>query len=294
MGVNMGRAFLTSRDEKTKRRKTSDSTPTQAVVDDMETGDGNDVIATPPVEITFTETALGGLPAELINHLLGEEKKMINNDAKEVSRQEAKNLLEENLYKFRAEVIENGEPLEEEENTLKLKQYFDEMENWLYEEGEEAPEEAYKENLKCLQEQVQYYQSWKTKFLQQKAMEEERRRYVEQQEQQRRPHSANPNSQQRSSRQIPVVYEGVGPYTHTQHRPQSTPHDPSGYPANPQTRDTRDPTGYPAIHQTRDNTPSHYDTRVGSPGFFSQHQARLGRDFRRQMMEDPFFNRSSL
>merc|ERR1712107_526494 len=78
-------------------------------------------------------------------------------------------------------------------------------------EGEDAPEEAYKENLKCLQEQVQYYQSWKTKFLQQKAMEEERRRYLEQQEQQRRPHSANPNSQQRSSRQIPVVYEGVVP-----------------------------------------------------------------------------------
>merc|ERR1712029_1167641 len=248
--VKLGRAFLTSRDEKTKRRKTRDSTPTQAV-DDMETGgDGNDVTTTPPVEITFTETALGGLPTEVINHL------------------------------------------DDEENTQKLKQYFDEMENWLYEEGEDAPEEAYKENLKCLQEQVQYYQSWKTKFLQQKAIEVERRRYLVQQEQ-RRPHSANPNSQQRSSRQIPVVYEGVGPYTHTQHRPQSTPRDPSGYPANPQTRDTSDPTGYPAIHQTRDSTPGHYDTRAGSPGFFSQHQARPGRDFRRQMMEDPFFNRSS-
>merc|ERR1712227_686737 len=236
--VKLGRAFLTSRDEKTKRRKTRDSTPTQAV-DDMETGgDGNDVTTTPPVEITFTETALGGLPTEVISHLVDQEKKMINNDAKEVSRQEAKNLLEENLYKYRAEVTENGEPLEEEENTLKLKQYFDEMENWLYEEGEDAPEEAYKENLKCLQEQLQYYQSWKTKFLQQKAMEEERRRYLEQQEQQRRPHSSSsPNTQPRPSRQIPVVYEGVGPYTH--HRPQSAP------------RDARDTTGYPAnSHQT--------------------------------------------
>merc|ERR1712227_1098139 len=120
-----------------------------------------------------------------------------------------------------------------------------------------------------------------------------RRRYLEQQEQQRRPHSANPNSQQRSSRQIPVVYEGVGPYTHTQHRPQSTPRDPSGYPANHQSRETRDPSGYPANPQTRDSTSGHYDTRAGSPGFFSQHQARPGRDFRRQMMEDPFFNRSS-
>merc|ERR1712107_42884 len=287
--VKLGRAFPTSRDEKTKRRKTRDSTPTQAV-DDMETGgDGNDVTTTPPVEITFTETALGGLPTEVINHLVDEEKKMINNDAQEVSRQEAKNVLEENLYKFRAEVLENGETLEDEENTQKLKQYFDEMENWLYEEGEDAPEDAYKENLKCLQEQVQYYQSWKTKLLQQKAMEEERRRYLEQQEQQRRPHSVNPNSQQRSSRQIPVVYEGVGPYTHTQHRPQSTPRetrDPTGYPANHQSRDR-----YPANPQTRDSTPGNYDTRAGSPGFFSQHQARPGRDFRRQMMEDPFSNR---
>merc|ERR1711902_278513 len=133
---NMGRAFLTSRDEKTKRRKTTEYTPTQAVVDDMETGDGNDVTTTPPVEITFTETALGGLPTEVINHLVDEEKKMINNDAQEVSRQEAKNVLEENLYKFRAEVLENGETLEEEENTQKLKQYFDEMENWLYGGGE--------------------------------------------------------------------------------------------------------------------------------------------------------------
>merc|ERR1719351_693830 len=114
---------------------------------------------------------------------------------------------------------------------------------------------------------------------------------LEQQEQQRRPHSANPNSQQRSSRQIPVVYEGVGPYTHTQHRPQSTPRDlsgypanhqtrdPTGYPANHQSRDTRDPTGYPANPQTRDSTPGHYDTRASSPGFFYQHQARPGRDF---------------
>jgi len=278
--VNMGRAFLTSLDEKTKRRKTTESTPTQAVVDDMENGDGNDVTTTPPVEITFTETALGGLPAEVISHLVDQEKKMINNDAKEVSRQEAKNLLEENLYKYRADVTENGEPLEEEENTLKLKQYFDEMENWLYEEGEDAPEEAYKENLKCLQEQLQYYQSWKTKFLQQRAKEEERRRYLEHQEQQRRPHSSSsPNTQQRSSRQIPVVYEGVGPYTHTHARPQSAP------------RETRDTTGYPA--QSRDSTPGYYETRAGSPGFFSQHQARPGRDFRRQMMDDPFFNRSS-
>merc|ERR1711933_55756 len=119
------------------------------------------------------------------------------------------------------------------------------------------------------------------------AKDEERRRYLEQQEQQRRPHlSSSPNT--RPSRQIPVVYEGVGPYTHTHQRPQSTPRDArdnTGYPTNHQSRDS---TGYPANHQTRD-----YETRAGSPGFFSQHQARPGRDFRRQMMEDPFFNRSS-
>merc|ERR1711933_603813 len=124
------------------------------------------------------------------------EQRMIAGDAQEVARQEAKNVLEENLYKYRAEVSESSEGLEEEENTQKLKTYFDEIEAWLYEEGEDAPEESYKENLLCLHQQVSIYQTWKTKFLQQ-----------------RRPQTGG--QAPGPGRQIPVVYEGAGPYTYT-------------------------------------------------------------------------------
>ena len=182
---------------------------------------------------------------------------MIAGDAQEVARQEAKNVLEENLYKYRAEVSESSEGLEEEENTQKLKTYFDEIEAWLYEEGEDAPEESYKENLLCLHQQVSIYQTWKTKFLQQKVREDQQRRYAEQH--QRRPQTGGPAPG--PGRQIPVVYEGAGPYTYTgpRHRPHSAPRDPA---------------------------------ECGA-GTFSHRGQHDPRDFRRQMMEDPFFSRSS-
>merc|ERR1712117_812561 len=101
----------------------------------------------------------------------------------------------------------------EEENTRSIKALFDDIENWLYEEGEEAAENVYKETLVSLKEKVQNYLLWKTRYLRVKQEEEERRKYLEQQEMQRRPHSAGHQSN-RNSRQIPVVYEGVGPYTH--------------------------------------------------------------------------------
>ena len=75
---------------------------------------------------------------------------MIASDKQEVARQEAKNSLEESLYKHRSELSESEEGLEEEENSKKIKTYFEEMETWLYEEGEEAPEQTYKDNLQCL------------------------------------------------------------------------------------------------------------------------------------------------
>ena len=235
--------------EDVKRRKTVDAvsqeTPTQ-----------NDVSDTPkPTVLAFTETSLGGLPADLVTHLISEEQRMIANDTSEISRQEAKNVLEENLYKYRAEVADNSEGVEEEENTVKIKTYFDEIENWLYEGGEDAPEQAYKDNLKTLHDQVQFYAKWRTDFLERKAKEEERRKFVEQQ-QQRRPQSADP----RQSRQIPVMFEGVGPYQHSPHqRPQHQYHH------SPQRTQ-------PAYHQ-------------------DPHQQQYRpRDHRRQMMEDPFFS----
>ena len=84
----------------------------------------------------------------------------------------------------------------------------------------------------------------------------------------------------RPSRQIPVVYEGVGPYTQT--RPQSAPRE--GARNSPGRFGGYRDTEYEGFRPQRDE----FD------GFSAQQQqGHRPRDFRRQMMEDPFFSRSS-
>jgi len=265
--IKMSKVSMLNRDE-AKRRKTSVPPTQQAESSESE----NDARNTPTLELTFTETSLGGLPSELVTHLINEERSMIDADSREITRQEAKNTLEEHLYKLRADVNESSEGLEEEDNSKSIKALFDNIENWLYEEGEDAATDVYKETLVSLKEKVQNYLLWKTRYLRAKQEEEERRKYLEQQEKyleqqemQRRPHSAGHQNIHRNSRQIPVVYEGVGPYTHTKPR-------------------------QPSQH----NSPNRhgYHDELGAGGFYHpQHQRQT--DFRRQMMEDPFFSRPS-
>ena len=80
----------------------------------------------------------------------------------------------------------------------------------MYEEGEDAPEQTYKDILKSFHEKMNVFQLWKTKFMQMKAKEEEKRRFIEQQDMQRKQHpqqrntefSQNRNPDQRVSRQM--------------------------------------------------------------------------------------------
>merc|ERR1719320_1914950 len=210
-----------------KRRKTSD--PTQ---ESENREPENNAVSS--YDLKYKETSLGGMVTDMLNHFLNYEIQMIKEDINEISRQEAKNMLEEQLYKYRAAINENSEGIEEEEAFKNIKEYFEQTENWLYEEGEDAPEQTYKDILKSFHEKMNVFQMWKTKYMQMKAKEEEKRRFLEQQDMQRRQH---PQQQQRSpgysqprshdprvSRQIPVVYEGEGPYSRhpQQHDPMNT------------------------------------------------------------------------
>merc|ERR1712018_956874 len=76
--------------EASKRRRTSEGDPGSA--------EGS------MVELRFTETSLGGFPSEMVAKLREEEERM-QQETKEVARQEAKNMLEEQLYKYRAAVV---------------------------------------------------------------------------------------------------------------------------------------------------------------------------------------------
>ena len=202
--ISLDRASLLTADE-SKRRKTSQPPPTES--------EEKEVKRTRR-ELGLTVTSLGGLPSHLLSHLTQQERRMIEADLREVSRQEAKNALEENLYRLRSEVSENCSGLESEEAVRNIRTYFDQIEAWLYEEGEDAAEENYRETNKLLEEKVNIFQAWRSKMAEMMAREEVRRS-------QRRP-SPGP----RSSRQIPVVYEGETPYNRqTSARPQSAPFD---------------------------------------------------------------------
>jgi len=191
--------------EAAKRRRTSKDTENQDACS----------------ELKFSQTGLGGLVEELVNYFRDYEAQMNKEDSEEISRQEAKNKLEEQLYKYRAALNENSDNVEREETFKQIKDYFDQTENWLYEEGEDAPEQTYKETLQTFHEKMNLFQMWKSKFLQGSANEAEKRRFMEQQAAQRRqtPQQRNPfnthsqNPDPRVSRQIPVVYEGEGSYS---------------------------------------------------------------------------------
>jgi len=266
--------------EAPKRRKTFE--PTQE--SESRQAENNGV---PCCELKFNETALGGLKPELVTYYVNFEDQMIKDDVQEISRQEAKNHLEEQLYKYRAALNENSEGIEEEETFKTIKEYFDQNENWLYEEGEGAPEQSYKDILKSFHEKMNIFQLWKTKFLQMKAKEEEKRKFMEQQEKQRmqnpqqqnKEYSQNQNPDPRVSRKIPVVYEGEGPYSRNSSQEQM----------NNRPQSDTDCRRQPSPSDHGYSRPSHADPffsgQSRSPMF--ERSAR-GNSRRSQMPDDPF------
>merc|ERR1712198_475816 len=129
--------------------------------------------------VSFAETSLGGLPNAVINHLINEEKKMIEDDAFEVSRQETWDLFEEELFSLRDDIYAASEGIEEEENTKMIKDVFTDLENWLYDEGEEASKDDYNNQMKTLKEKVIDFLSWAKQI---KNKMEHEKRILQQQE----------------------------------------------------------------------------------------------------------------
>merc|ERR1712079_287232 len=88
-------------------------------------------------------------------------------------------------------------------------------------EKEQAFQQIKEGILKSFHDKMGVFQMWKSKYLQMKAREEEKGQFLEVQAQQQ------PRTP--TSRQIPVVYEGEGPYVRSQHPqdPQCAPRHPS-------------------------------------------------------------------
>lgn len=74
---------------------------------------------------------------------------MISNDRQEKERIDARNALEEFVYEIRGKLQEGGNLYEytDDENREQICQQLDEIENWLYEDGEACEREVYKNRL---------------------------------------------------------------------------------------------------------------------------------------------------
>lgn len=74
---------------------------------------------------------------------------MISNDRQEKERVDAKNALEEYVYEMRGKLQEDGVLFEYIEETIReqMCRQLDEVENWLYEDGENCEREVYRNRL---------------------------------------------------------------------------------------------------------------------------------------------------
>ncbi|XP_075164308.1 heat shock protein 70Cb isoform X2 [Haematobia irritans] len=90
-----------------------------------------------------------------LNNLVQQEAKMVANDAKETERIDAKNALEEFVYDMRNKL--QGGPLERyvvDAERDAICAQLNELENWLYEDGEDCDRDTYVNRLKALHNQT--------------------------------------------------------------------------------------------------------------------------------------------
>lgn len=81
---------------------------------------------------------------------------MIGNDEKEKERVDARNALEEYVYDMREKLSEEGQLSSyiESNQRQNICQQLNELENWLYEEGEDCENEVYRSKLSDLHQQT--------------------------------------------------------------------------------------------------------------------------------------------
>ncbi|XP_037934202.1 heat shock 70 kDa protein 4 isoform X2 [Teleopsis dalmanni] len=106
------------------------------------------------IELPMDVKTHGFSPADM-NNLIQQESRMIANDAKETQRVDARNALEEYVYDMRSKLMDG--PLErfvKEAERNALCSELTEVENWLYESGENCDRDTYVSKLKSLYTQT--------------------------------------------------------------------------------------------------------------------------------------------
>jgi len=99
------------------------------------------------IDLPVTSKVLGALSYEKMNHAISEETKMAKQDKEEADRLNAKNSVEEYIYDIRGKICDELEAfmLEDDRNQFSLE--LEDVENWLYEDGEYAEKSTYSKKL---------------------------------------------------------------------------------------------------------------------------------------------------
>ncbi|KRT83715.1 hypothetical protein AMK59_3402, partial [Oryctes borbonicus] len=107
------------------------------------------------INLTVETRAVFGLPMDKMNIRKETELEMIANDKQEKERVDARNALEEYVYELRSKLSSHEElaPYVTEAGREDLVRKLDDMENWLYEEGEDCTKQIYKDKLNELKTQ---------------------------------------------------------------------------------------------------------------------------------------------
>lgn len=112
-------------------------------------------VTTKSIDLTIDGKTHGFVSNELSKyHEL--EMKMIANDRQEKERIDARNALEEFVYEVRGKIQEDGElsAYVEQDDASKICLQLEDIENWLYEDGENCERVVYKDKLIALHQQT--------------------------------------------------------------------------------------------------------------------------------------------
>uniref|UniRef100_W5K2G4 Heat shock protein family A (Hsp70) member 4 like n=1 Tax=Astyanax mexicanus TaxID=7994 RepID=W5K2G4_ASTMX len=98
------------------------------------------------VDLPILSSTLRQVDREILNSLVEEERKMIEQDKLEKERNDAKNAVEEYVYDLRDKLCGIYEKYISEDNN-RLSLMLEDTENWLYEEGEDQEKQIYIDKL---------------------------------------------------------------------------------------------------------------------------------------------------
>lgn len=102
------------------------------------------------IDLPVTSIVVGAMSRDKLETALEQERNLVNQDTYESDRLVAKNAVEEYIYNIREKICDELEEFMEETDRENFSKKLTEIEDWLYEDGENCEKAIYEEKLKDL------------------------------------------------------------------------------------------------------------------------------------------------